>query len=102
MELFLIIGFQGKTVTDLFVYESTYHLQRIKIFILKQIVSFRTDEANYMAMVRKYYADWYEMYSRYPYAALSAGGAYPSSSASKSSTHEEFDTYISHFSFTEH
>ena len=45
-----------------------------------------------MAMVRKYYADWYEMYSRYPYAALSAGGAYPSSTASKSPTQKEFYT----------
>ena len=85
---FVVIFQREKTVSELlFVDISTYHLQIIYIFILK-IVSFRMDEANYMAMVRKYYADWYEMYSRYPYAALSAGGAYPSSSASKSSTHE--------------
>ena len=38
-----------------------------------------------MTMVRKYYADWYEMYSRsYPYAALSAGAVYPSAAAGKS------------------
>ena len=34
-----------------------------------------------MTIVRKYYADWYEMYSRYPYAALSV---YPSAATGKS------------------
>ena len=47
-----------------------------------------------MAMVRKYYADWYEMYSRYPYAALSTGTAYPSSAASKCSSQKEFNTNL--------
>ncbi len=40
-----------------------------------------------MAMIRRYYSDWYDMYSRYPYHALSAGGAYsgiPSSTTGSS------------------
>ncbi len=30
-----------------------------------------------MAMIRKYYSDWYEVYSRYPYGALAPGAALP-------------------------